>query len=60
MPILVVYGSDDTIFPCAGWAELTSAMDNVTYVEIAGGEHGCGRRPDAVAAVVDFLDRVDG
>src|SRR5262249_47611817 len=28
MPILVVYGNADAVFPSAGWAELTDDMDN--------------------------------
>jgi pimeloyl-ACP methyl ester carboxylesterase len=58
MPTLVVYGTGDTIFPSAGWSELTSSMANVEYVPLEGQEHGCGRLPYAIGVVDGFLSQV--
>jgi pimeloyl-ACP methyl ester carboxylesterase len=58
MPILVVYGTGDRVFPGADWAEVTDGMDNVEYVALEGADHGSGRRPDAIRAVASFLARV--
>jgi pimeloyl-ACP methyl ester carboxylesterase len=58
MPIFIVYGTSDTIFPSAEWSELTSGIDNVEYVALEGGEHGCGPEPEAIEIVAGFLSRV--
>jgi pimeloyl-ACP methyl ester carboxylesterase len=58
MPVLIVYGTGDTVFPSAGWADLTSRMENVEYVALEDAEHGCGRQPQAIDIVARFLSRV--
>lgn len=58
MPILILYGTGDTIFPEAGWSQLTATMGNVQYVALEGAEHGCGRQPHAIEIVAGFLSRV--
>jgi pimeloyl-ACP methyl ester carboxylesterase len=58
MPVLIVYGPADAIFPSAGWGELTAALPNVEYVPLEGAGHGCGRTPEGISVVSDFLDRV--
>jgi pimeloyl-ACP methyl ester carboxylesterase len=58
MPILIIYGTGDTIFPEAGWSEVTATMGNVEYVALEGAEHGCGRQPHAIELVAAFLSRV--
>ena len=58
VPTLILYGTGDTIFPEAGWSELTATMGNVEYVGLEGAEHGCGRQPDAIEIVAGFLSRV--
>jgi pimeloyl-ACP methyl ester carboxylesterase len=58
MPVLIVYGTGDMVFPSVRWADLTSGMDNVEYVGLEGAEHGCGRQPQAIDIVANFLSRV--
>jgi pimeloyl-ACP methyl ester carboxylesterase len=58
MPVLIIYGTGDLVFPSARWDELTSGMDNVEYVAAEGAEHGCGRQPQAIETVASFLARV--
>lgn len=58
MPVLIIYGTGDMVFPSVGWADLTSGMDNVEYVALEGAEHGCGRQPRAIDMVANFLSRV--
>jgi pimeloyl-ACP methyl ester carboxylesterase len=57
MPVLIIYGTGDLVFPSVRWDELTSGMDNVEYVALEGAEHGCGRQPPAIEAVASFLAR---
>jgi pimeloyl-ACP methyl ester carboxylesterase len=58
MPILIIYGTGDMVFPSVGWAELISGMDNVEYVAVEGGEHGCGRQSRPIDMIAGFLSRV--
>jgi pimeloyl-ACP methyl ester carboxylesterase len=58
MPVLIIYGTGDMVFPSVEWAELTSGMDNVAYVAVEGGEHGCGRQPEAIDIIAGFLAQV--
>ncbi len=60
MPVLIIYGTSDTIFPSVEWAHLTEAMDNVHYVALEGGEHGCGREPHAIEIIGKFLEGIKG
>jgi pimeloyl-ACP methyl ester carboxylesterase len=60
MPILVIYGTRDSVFPSAGWEDLTSDVGNVEYLPFANGGHGCGRQPAAVEAITQFVSRVTG
>jgi pimeloyl-ACP methyl ester carboxylesterase len=56
MPILVLYGTGDTVFPNANWDRLTAGMPNVTYRAFEGAEHGVtGEFPAALDGIVEFL-----
>ncbi len=39
-PTLIVYGTADTVFPAAGWAEAAAANPMITYHPVEGAEHG--------------------
>ncbi len=55
MPVLVVYGTGDTVFPNAGWDELVEGMSNVTYRAIEGAEHGVtGEHPEVLDEILEF------
>jgi pimeloyl-ACP methyl ester carboxylesterase len=58
MPVLIIYGTGDLVFPSVGWADLTLGMDNVEYMALEGAEHGCGRQPHAIDIIANFLSRV--
>jgi pimeloyl-ACP methyl ester carboxylesterase len=58
MPVLVIYGTGDSVFPSAGWENLTSHMGNAEYVPFPGARHGCGRQSAAVEAIAQFISRV--
>jgi len=58
MPVLVVYGTGDTVYPDVPWAELTAGMPNVEVRLFAGQEHGAASNtPEGEAAILDFLVR---
>ena len=55
MPVLVIYGTGDTVFPNAGWEQLVSTMPNVTYHPFEGAEHGVtGEHPEALDEILEF------
>jgi pimeloyl-ACP methyl ester carboxylesterase len=55
MPILIPYGTGDTVFPEAGWAELAEGKPNATYLPVSGAEHGLATTSKTVSAILDFL-----
>ena len=40
MPVLVLYGTEDSVFPDAPWEALTHDRPNITYRSFEGAEHG--------------------
>jgi pimeloyl-ACP methyl ester carboxylesterase len=58
MPVLVFYGTGDTVFPNVDWASLAARGDQITYREFAGAEHGAaGSGPEALDEIRDFTRR---
>ena len=56
MPVLVIYGSGDTVYPNAPWAELAKGRDNVDLRIFEGLEHGAASNtPEGQDAIVEFL-----
>ncbi len=56
MPTLIIYGTRDSIFPDAEWSQLTRSMVNVTYVPIAGAEHGILEKEGVLRTIAEFLE----
>lgn len=56
MPLLIHYGTGDTVFPAAGWEILAAGRRNVLYRAYDGVEHGAVlSQPGAVDEVLEFL-----
>jgi pimeloyl-ACP methyl ester carboxylesterase len=55
MPVLVIYGTEDRIFPDVPWSTYATAMPDLTFQPLEGAAHGCGRSPEAIDITVDFL-----
>ena len=55
MPVLIPYGTGDTVFPVAGWKQLAEGRPNVTYLPVEGAEHGQATTPETVEAILKFL-----
>ena len=55
-PVLVLYGTGDTVFPDVDWASLAEGHDNITYREYPGAEHGItGVHPEALTEIRQFV-----
>ncbi len=58
MPVLIVYGTGDTVYPDVPWPQLTKGMPNVEVRLFDGAEHGAASNtPEGEAAILDFLRR---
>jgi 3-oxoadipate enol-lactonase len=58
MPVLVVYGTGDTVFPEVGWDKLVESHANFEYVPVDGAEHGAAMAsPKSLNAIEEFLLR---
>ncbi|MGD9934476.1 MAG: alpha/beta fold hydrolase [Dehalococcoidia bacterium] len=55
MPVLVVFGTGDTVFPDASWPELTAGKPNVTYLPVEGAEHGAATNAETLEFMLGFL-----
>jgi pimeloyl-ACP methyl ester carboxylesterase len=56
MPVLIIYGTHDTVYPDVPWRELTEGMPNVDVRLFDGLEHGAASNTAAgEAAILDFL-----
>lgn len=56
MPVLVLYGTEDSVFPNAPWDALTRDRPNVTYHAFDGAEHGL-MGPNVLDEIEAFLKR---
>ncbi|MEZ4502395.1 MAG: alpha/beta hydrolase [Dehalococcoidia bacterium] len=58
MPVLVVYGTADTVYPNVEWEKLAEGMSNVEVRLFEGEEHGAASSTsEGEAAILDFLRR---
>jgi pimeloyl-ACP methyl ester carboxylesterase len=55
-PTLVVYGTADTVFPDAGWAEAAARNPKISYRAVEGAEHGLtAAHPGTLGEIHAFL-----
>ena len=58
MPVLVVYGTGDTVFPDVGWERLVAGHPNIEYRAFDGAEHGVASAlPEALDLILGFLQQ---
>ena len=56
MPAMVLYGTEDRVFPDAGWEQLCAGKHEVTYRAYPGVGHGLtARAPHAIDEIHAFL-----
>lgn len=56
MPVLIIYGTNDTVYPNAPWVELAEGHDNITLRLFEGLEHGAASNtPEGQDAILEFL-----
>ena len=56
MPVLIVYGTGDTVYPKVPWTELAEGMPNVEVALFEGHEHGAASNtPEGEARILEFL-----
>lgn len=56
MPVLIVYGTGDTVYPNVPWTELADGMPNVEVALFDGQEHGAASNtPEGEARILEFL-----
>ena len=56
MPVLIVYGTGDTVYPKVPWTELAEGMPNVEVALFEGQEHGAASNtPEGEARILEFL-----
>lgn len=54
-PVLLLYGTGDTVYPNVDWAGMTKDLPNYTYVPVEGVEHGVvGERPELLDTILEF------
>jgi 3-oxoadipate enol-lactonase len=58
MPVLIVCGAEDRVFPGMDWAALVAKKDNVRFRQLPGAGHGVSRGPDVIELVEPFLSEV--
>lgn len=56
-PTLVLYGTEDSVFPSLGSVDMTRLIPNVEYRAFQGAEHGVTRFPEAIELALSFLRR---
>lgn len=58
MPVLIVYGTGDTVYPDVPWAELAADKPNVELALFEGLDHAAASStPEGEATILDFLRR---
>lgn len=54
-PVLLLYGTGDTVYPNVDWAGMTKDLPNYTFVPVEGAEHGVvGERPELLDTILEF------
>ena len=58
LPLLIVHGTADSVFPGAVWERLAKDRPNVRYRPVPGAEHGVASQPpEVLSEILDFLLR---
>ncbi|MFN8639995.1 MAG: alpha/beta hydrolase [Dehalococcoidia bacterium] len=54
-PVLLIYGTGDTVYPNVPWGDLVKGLPNYTYAPIEGAEHGvAGEHPEVYDQILEF------
>ncbi len=54
-PVLLIYGTGDTVYPDVDWAGMLKDLPNYTYVPVEGAEHGVvGEHPELLDTILEF------
>ena len=56
-PTLVLYGTEDSVFPAPGSRTMVELIPNVEHRVFQGAEHGVTRFPEAIELILSFLQR---
>ena len=56
-PTLVLYGTEDSIFPAQGSRTMTELIPNVECKAFEGADHGVAQSPEAIELILSFLQR---
>ena len=56
-PTLVIYGTEDSIFPSQGCHTMARLIPDVEHKAIQGAEHGVAQLPEALELILSFLQR---
>lgn len=56
-PTLVLYGTEDSVFPSPGFSTMTQLIPNVEYKAFEGAEHGVTQFPEALELISSFLQQ---
>ena len=56
-PALVLYGTEDSVFPAPGSRSMTELIPNVEYKVFEGAEHGVTQVPEAIELILSFMKR---
>ena len=56
-PTLVLYGTNDSVFPEVGSRAMVATIPGVEHRAFEGAEHGVTRFPEALDTILDFLQR---
>ena len=56
-PTLVLYGTEDSVFPAPGSRAMTELIPNVEYKVFEGAEHGVTQFPETIELILSFLKR---
>ncbi len=54
---LVIYGTEDSVFPAQGSRTMSQLIPNVEHKAFQGAEHGVTRFPEALELILSFLQR---
>jgi pimeloyl-ACP methyl ester carboxylesterase len=56
-PTLVLYGTEDSVFPAQGSRAMIELIPNLEYKAFSGAEHGVTQFPEAIELILSFLQR---
>lgn len=56
-PTVVLYGTEDSVFPSQGSGTMVQLIPNIEYKVFEGAEHGVTQFPEAIELILSFLQR---